>query len=72
MDKQGLRKMQDEYVKSWRKHSPHCDWTDNEIIEHHYMGDMVTLQYCFDIPKVQARKLIEAARKDRLKEGAIL
>lgn len=65
MNKEKLMLMQDEYVKQFRKGNPYCDWTDKEIRESAQAGDMVTLQYCFNMTKPQAKRLITEAEKSR-------
>ena len=72
MTKEKLMSMQDNYIKEWRKLSPACDWTDEEIIEHHEKGDIITLKYCFDMTIPQAKKLLNMVKRERLAENRII
>ena len=63
--KELMRKSQREYISQHRKHSPNCDWTDQEITDSHHPGNLITLKYCYGLPLTIAKKILAELDKEK-------
>jgi len=63
--KNRMRESQNDYIIRFRKSHPGNDWTDKEILITQYGEDLITMKYCYNVPKNTAKKILSELEDER-------